>query len=98
MSRPIGTADELECRRKQAVQAVVQGEHAAPSAASWPPRSPARWVRAASLYSTTPLYLLLQKSHSPKPRYTANNTGGTSHPEATMAKKKQADNQTAAET
>jgi transposase len=49
MSRPIGTADELERRRKRAVQAVADGEARATVATvlGVHPKTVARWVRAA---------------------------------------------------
>src|SRR3954447_5357069 len=49
MSRPVGTADELERRRKQAVQAVTAGEPRATVAKVLGVhyRTVARWVRAA---------------------------------------------------
>jgi transposase len=49
MSRPKGTADELERRRKRAVQAVADGESRATVARvlGVHPKTVARWVRAA---------------------------------------------------
>jgi transposase len=49
MSRPLGTADELERRRKRAVQAVADGEARATVATvlGVHPKTVARWVRAA---------------------------------------------------
>jgi transposase len=49
MSRPLGTAVELERRRKQAVQAVVDGQPRATVAAvlGVHPKTVARWVRLA---------------------------------------------------
>src|SRR4051794_6743008 len=49
MSRPVGTADELERRRKQAVQAVADGQPRATVAQVLGVhyRTVARWVRAA---------------------------------------------------
>src|SRR5688572_2543182 len=49
MSRPIGTAAELERRRKRAVQAVADGEPRATVAKvlGVHPKTLARWVRAA---------------------------------------------------
>lgn len=49
MSRPVGTADELERRRKQAVQAVAEGQPRATVAhvLGVHYRTVARWVRAA---------------------------------------------------
>src|SRR5918995_2999761 len=50
MSRPVGTADELERRRKQAVQAVAGGESRTTVAKVLGVhyKTVARWVRAAS--------------------------------------------------
>ena len=49
MSRPLGTADELERRRKRAVQAVADGQPRATVAAvlGVHPKTVARWVRLA---------------------------------------------------
>src|SRR5947209_16044697 len=49
MSRPVGTADELERRRKQAVQAVTEGQPRATVAKVFGVhyKTVARWVRAA---------------------------------------------------
>ena len=49
MSRPLGTADELERRRKRAVQAVVEGQPRSAVAAvlGVHPKTVARWVRLA---------------------------------------------------
>src|SRR5215218_1621962 len=49
MSRPLGTADELERRRKQAVQAVADGQPRATVAAVLGVhyKTVARWVRAS---------------------------------------------------
>jgi transposase len=49
MSRPIGTADELERRRRQAVQAVTDGEprKTVAKVLGVHPKTVARWVRAA---------------------------------------------------
>src|SRR5947208_17146950 len=49
MSRPLGTADELERRRKRAVQAVAEGQPRATVAAVFGihPKTVARWVRSA---------------------------------------------------
>src|SRR5947207_10515433 len=49
MSRPVGTADELERRRKQAVQAVTDGQPRATVAQVLGVhyRTVARWVREA---------------------------------------------------
>lgn len=49
MSRPTGTADELERRRKQAVKAVADGEprHTVAKVLGVHPKTVARWVRAA---------------------------------------------------
>ena len=49
MSRPLGTADELERRRKQAVQAVADGQSRGTVAAVLGVhyKTVARWVRAS---------------------------------------------------
>src|SRR6516162_9511992 len=49
MSRPLGTADELERRRQRAVQAVADGQPRATVAAvlGVHPKTVARWVRLA---------------------------------------------------